>query len=109
MSYYETVLDTPEMQRVRENQKNFSLVSLCSTKAQPNGGIRQAKAGVALGTHTWYPVRAEGCTWNLLQAHLVFKSQVSMKVSLLSRWPCVIEYKLSPSFNQFFKLVDRSF
>lgn len=27
MSYYETVLDTPEMQRVRENQKNFSLVS----------------------------------------------------------------------------------
>uniref|UniRef100_A0A8C5KHP9 Nebulin n=1 Tax=Jaculus jaculus TaxID=51337 RepID=A0A8C5KHP9_JACJA len=26
MSYYETVLDTPEMQRVRENQKNFSLL-----------------------------------------------------------------------------------
>lgn len=38
MSYYETVLDTPEMQRVRENQKNFSLVSFCSAEAQPTGG-----------------------------------------------------------------------
>ena len=27
MSHYVPVLDTPEMQRVRENQKNFSTVS----------------------------------------------------------------------------------
>lgn len=28
MSHYVPVLDTPEMQRVRENQKNFSTVSV---------------------------------------------------------------------------------
>lgn len=29
MSHYNAVLDTPEMQRVRENQRNFSTVRLC--------------------------------------------------------------------------------
>lgn len=34
MSHYVPVLDTPEMQRVRENQKNFSTVS-----NQPQWGV----------------------------------------------------------------------
>lgn len=69
MSYYETVLDTPEMQRVRENQKNFSLVS--STKAQPTGGGQQVKDSGFEDTHL-ASHEGRGAHVNLLWVHPVF-------------------------------------
>lgn len=50
MSYYETVLDTPEMQRVRENQKNFSNVSILDLRLSPlvlnSGRLRKMPLGL---------------------------------------------------------------
>jgi hypothetical protein len=90
MSYYETVLDTPEMQRVRENQKNFSLVSFIDSKAQPT---------CMMGTHTLGDsTSASGLSGSLHYSTLSlenFSPTHSMKSHLLlDGWLPVSQYEL---------------
>lgn len=53
MSSYETVLDTPEMLRVRENQKNFSLVSVYWIYSTAHRSGRGRTRRLPLGAHGW--------------------------------------------------------
>lgn len=62
MSHYVPVLDTPEMQRVRENQKNFSTVS----NACKGYAYRTYTVSLCLSKylHSWFPT-------SLLNADLI--------------------------------------
>lgn len=85
MSHYNAVLDTPEMQRVRENQKNFSTVSfsnyLLCVFVSPSSGSQKCSGIVNLFillkrySHSFkkiFMIKCSGCVHlNIIEAFLL--------------------------------------